>query len=263
MLFRSEDVYGAFQNNLKQPVFSIVGKNVKPEKKERFYAVIQEVLEKMVKEGLPQHLLRGALQVKEFDLRESDSSGYSKGLFYGLAAMKSWVYDDNPLTYLKYEKELEDLKANIGTGYFENLIKYYLLENNHCAKVELYPKQGLEKEIEDEVTAKLTAYKASLSEAAIDALVEETKRFNDYQMAAEPEGAVDCIPLLEREDLRTKAKFPKYEVKEKNAIPYVVTPIFTNQIGYINWYVNIEGVDRKSTCLNSSHTTRTRMPSTA
>lgn len=240
-----EDVYGAFQTHLKQPVFTIVGKNVVPEKKERFYEVIHQVLEDIVKNGIPEHLLKGALQVKEFELREGDSSGYSKGLFYGLAAMKSWIYDASPFVYLKYEEELAALKSNLSNGYYEGLIKQYILDNKHCAKVELYPKVGLEKEIEEAVTKKLETYKAQLSEKELQSLIEETKRFNAFQAQPDEKGSAECIPLLKREDLRREAKYPGYEVKKEKETEYIVTPVFTNKIAYVNWHINLLGIEDK------------------
>lgn len=240
-----EDVYGAFQTHLKQPVFSIVAKNVAPEKEARFYTLIEEVLTKLSTEGLPEHLLKGALQVKEFELREGDSSGYSKGLFYALAAMKSWIHDASPFIYLEYEKLLNDLKSTQGTGYFENLIKQYLLNNTHASKVVLYPKVGLEKEIEDAVTEKLEAYKKSLSDTQINALIEETKAFNAFQAKEDGEEAVSCIPLLAKEDLRRKAKYPVFTTKKLKDTEYIITPLFTNKIAYINWYIKLEGIEDK------------------
>ncbi len=240
-----EDVYGAFQTHLRQPVFSIVGKNVQPEKRERFYELIQEVLKQLISEGLPSHLLKGAIQVKEFELREGDSSGYSKGLFYGLSAMKSWVYDASPLLCLKYEKEIEALKTEIGSGYFEGLMKKYLLNNTHCARVELSPKKGLEKEIEEKVALKLDEYKKSLSQEALRALVEETKRFNAFQEQADEKEALECIPILKREDLRRKAKFPKFSVRKQGDMEYVITPTFTNKIVYMNWHIQLTGIEMK------------------
>lgn len=240
-----EDVYGAFQTHLKQPVFSIVAKNVAPEKEARFYTLIEEVLTKLSTEGLPEHLLKGALQVKEFELREGDSSGYSKGLFYALAAMKSWIHDASPYIYLEYEKLLNDLKNAQGTGYFEDLIKQYLLNNTHGSRVALYPKVGLEKEIEDAVTEKLVAYKKSLSDTQINELIEETKAFNAFQAKEDDEEAVSCIPLLAKEDLRRKAKYPVFTAKKVKGTEYIITPLFTNKIAYINWHIKLEGIEDK------------------
>lgn len=240
-----EDVYGAFQTHLRQPIFSVVAKNAAADKKERFYEVVRQELTRLASEGLPEVLLKGALQVKEFELRENDSSGYSKGLFYSLAAIKSWVYDASPFTYLKYEEELESIKAKAYSGYFEDLIKKYLLGNTHTTRVILYPKVGLEKEQDDMVTKRLTDYKNSLSKEELEALVAETKRFNDFQAQVDGEDTLSCIPLLKKEDLRREITYPRYETMEKDAVEYIVTPVFTNKIAYINWYVKLDGIEDK------------------
>ena len=239
-----DDVYGALQTHLKQPVFSVVAKNVAPEKEARFYELVDEMFQKYAKEGLPEHLLKGAMQVKEFEMREGDASGYSKGLFYALASMKSWIHDASPFIYLEYEKTLEDLKAE-GSEYFKALIKKYLLNNTHASKVALYPKVGLEKEIEEEVTKRLADFKASLSEAELQKLIDETKAFNAFQDKEEEPEATLCIPLLKREDLRREAKYPTFTTRQVNDTEYVVSPIFTNKIAYINWFIKLNGIEDK------------------
>lgn len=240
-----EDVYGAFQTHLRQPIFSIVAKNAKEDKKERFYELIQTELKRLVKEGLPEALLKGALQVKEFELRENDSSGYSKGLFYSLAALKSWIYDASPYTYLKYEEELANIKSKAYSGYFEKLIEKYLLGNNHSTRVILYPKVGLEKEQEEKVIQILADYKKSLSQEELEALVEETKRFNAFQAQVDSPETLSCIPLLKKDDLRREVTYPRYQTMEKAGTEYIVTPVFTNKIAYINWHIKLDGIEDK------------------
>src|SRR5699024_11831028 len=46
-----------------------------------------------------------------------------------------------------------------GQGYFEKLIREYLLDNPHCAVVTLYPEPGLASRREEAVTKKLADYK--------------------------------------------------------------------------------------------------------
>ncbi len=240
-----EDVFGMFQSHLRQPIFSIVAKNVSEDKRERFYALITETLEKICKEGIPKNLLRGALQVKEFELREGDSSGHSKGLLYSIAAIKSWIYDASPLINLKYDEDIHYLKEQVETEYFENLIRVYLLNNKHCSKVELYPKEGLEEEIEREEALKLEKIKDSLSSSQIKELIETTQKFDAFQQQDDPEEIRHTIPLLQKEDLRKKITYPRYTVSKMKDTTYIVSPIFTNKIAYINWYVKLEDLEDK------------------
>lgn len=241
-----EDVFGAFQTHLKQPIFSVMAKNVGEENKERFYEVIDTTLHTLVKEGIPKSLLQGALQVKEFELREGDFKGYSKGLLYYIGTMKSWIYDEDPNIYLRYEDLIDSLQAKKDTGYFEELIEKYLLNNSHHVKMMIHPKVGLDAAIEEKVQKKLEAIKASWTPEQIKACVEKTRAFNQMQKEPDSPEALLSIPLLKKEELDKESMFPRYETRQKEGTSYIITPIFTNQIAYINYFINLEGVPDKS-----------------
>ncbi len=240
-----EDVFGVFQTHLKQPILSIVAKNVSEDKRERFYTLVLETLEKIANEGIPHHLLNGALQVKEFELREGDSSGHSKGLFYAMGAIKNWIYDASPFMNLKYDEDMSYLKKQMHTGYFEDLIKQYILKSKHCSKVELYPKMGLENELEEEVRIKLERMKVSLTKEELKQKINETERFKQFQEQIDSEELRHSIPLLKKEDLRRKITYPRYTVISKQETTYIVTPIFTNKIAYMNWYIKLDDLEDK------------------
>ena len=240
-----EDVYGAFQTHLRQPIFSIVAKNVPESKKERFYEIIQTTLADTVKKGVPKELLNGALQVKEFALREGDFKGYSKGLLYFINAMKSWLYDSDPALYLKYEETLKALQHHKNTDYFEKLIEKYLIHNEHTAKVELYPEVGLDQVMEQQTLQKLSDIKAGWTAEQLKESVEATQKFNSFQQTPDSEEALHTIPLLKKEDLKKETMYPHYEIKEQGKNTYIVTPTFTNKIVYLNWYVKLDGIEDK------------------
>lgn len=241
-----EDVFGAFQTHLKQPIFSVVAKNVAENKQERFYEVIDEVLRKLVKDGIPKSLLQGALQIKEFELREGDFKGYSKGLLYYIGTMKSWIYDEDPNIYLRYEALIESLVAKKEIGYFEELIEKYLLDNKHSVKMIIHPKVNLDAVIEEKVKKKLENIKASWNKEQIEACVQKTLRFNEMQQQADSPEALSSIPLLKKEELDQETMFPRYEVQEHQNTKYIISPIFTNEIAYINYFIDLEGVSEKS-----------------
>lgn len=240
-----EDVFGTFQTHLKQPIFSIIAKNVSEEKKERFYKIVDETLHKLIQTGLPESLLNGAIQIKEFELREGDFKGYSKGLLYYISCMKSWLYDKDPTIYLRYEDIMEVINQNRNNGYFEGLIETYLLNNKHAARVELYPKLNLDVEIDQAVAKKLEQIKASWTEEELAARIDKTKAFMAMQEEEETQEALHSIPILKKEDLQKTATFPRFRVEKKEHTSYIVTPVFTNKVGYINWYIDLEGIEEK------------------
>ena len=62
--------------------------------------------------------------------------------------MGSWLYDIDPFTLLNFEKVLLKIKNQMYEGYFEDLIRRYLIKNNHRSILIATPKQGLGKKRE-------------------------------------------------------------------------------------------------------------------
>ena len=54
--------------------------------------------------------------------------------------LRTWLYDDEmPYDALQYEGCYTFLREQIGTGYYEQLIQKYLLNNEHAVWVEMIP----------------------------------------------------------------------------------------------------------------------------
>ena len=98
-----EDVYGSFEDGMLQPMFSIVAKNADESDQTRFVQIIEETLQKLVKEGLNQDSLLAGINSAEFRFREADYGQFPKGLLYGLQCMESWLFDDTkPFIHLEF-----------------------------------------------------------------------------------------------------------------------------------------------------------------
>ena len=67
----------------------------------------------------------------ELNLKERNFGGYPQGIIFGFQVLESWLYGGKPEAHLEYGKIFDDLKKKVNEGYFENLIKEVLLENNH------------------------------------------------------------------------------------------------------------------------------------
>ena len=85
----------------------------------------------------------------EFKAREADYGAYPKGLMYGLDVFDSWLYDaGRPFDYLRFDVYAQ-MKEDVKTGYFEELIRKYLLNNTHGTILTAVPKRGLTAEKDD------------------------------------------------------------------------------------------------------------------
>ena len=241
-----QDVYSEYDNGLQQPIFSIIAKNADAAQKDEFVNTIREVLEQQVRDGIDKKSLLAGLNFDEFKYREADFGRFPKGLLYGLQVFDSWLYDDNsPWINVEANDTFAQLKEDAKGRYFEELIQKYLLDNTHRTVLLLEPVQGLTEKKDEELRAKLEAYKASLSPDDIDKIVRETKELKEYQEQPDDPEDLRKIPLLKLEDLKKEADKFVYELKEYQGVKILHHDVFTNEIDYISFVFDLKNINAK------------------
>ncbi len=239
-----EDVYTYFEPGIKQPMFSIVAKNVAKEREGEFVELVKNTLQNIADKGLNKLTLTAGINATEFSYREADFGRLPKGLMYGLNILESWLYDDNePFLYLKMNETFKFLKEKLEGRYFEDLIQKYLLDNPHSSIVVLNPVVNLTTIKEEQVKAKLKAYKESLSTEEINELIEATKSLKEYQKAKSTPEEMATIPMLSREDISKEIQPIYNSIEEINGVVVDNHDIYTNGIGYLNLLFDIENIE--------------------
>lgn len=240
-----KDIMSSYESDICQPFFSIIAKNANAGDKDRFLQVIRETLEKVLEEGIDRKALLAGINTMEFKAREADYGSFPKGLIYGIDVFDSWLYDETkPFAYLKLDV-YDRLRKNVDTGYFENLIRRYLLENPHSSLVVVEPQRGLTARKEEAVRKKLKAYKDALTGTEIQELMEKTRRLRDFQETPSTAEELAAIPLLTREDIGRKANPFKNAEYEWGATKVLHHDVFTNGIAYLDLLFDISRVDRE------------------
>lgn len=229
-----QDVYGSYENEMLQPFFSIVAKNANKGDKDRFVRIIEDTLQNLVENGLNKDSLLAGINSEEFRFREADFGQFPKGLLYGLQCMESWLFDDKkPFIHLECLDTFEYLRNQISTGYFEDLIRKYLLENKHGAVVVVAPQKGLNSAKEAALEKKLAEKKAAMSAEKIENLIAQTKHLHAYQEEPSPEEDLKKIPMLKREDMRKEAMPFDNREDTIGQIPVVHHDIAASGIDYV------------------------------
>ncbi len=229
-----KDIYSIYDGGVRQPYFSIIAKYSDPEKKQDFLDETERVLQEIIKSGFNKDTLRAGLNGLEFKYREADFGNYPPGLMYGLQVLDSWLYDDGkPFIHIEADETFKKLRDKIETGYYEELIRKGMIENPHSSYVCVKPKVGLNDAEEEELRKSLENYKASLSMAEIDKLVEDTAALTAYQEQEDSEEALATIPVLKISDIR-KETMPVYnELREVDGIKVLYHPVPTKGIDYV------------------------------
>lgn len=230
-----KDIMGSYDNGIYQPIFSVIAKNANEEQKEEFIQVIEDVLRASVKNGIDTKAIEAGINYYEFRYREADFGNYPKGLMYGLQMMDSWLYDEEkPFIHIEALDTFKFLKKQIGTGYYEELIQKYLLDNPHGAIVIVTPEKGRTARMEAELEEKLQKYKESLTAEEVEAFVQKTQALEAYQSEPESEENLEKIPVLKREDISREIEPIINEEMTLAGVPVIFHEIETNGIGYVD-----------------------------
>lgn len=238
-----KDITGSYDNSIYQPIFSVVAKNANEDQKDEFVRIIESTLKKIVEEGMDPKALEAGINYHEFRYREADFGGYPKGLMYGLQIFDSWLYDETkPFIHVEALDTFAFMKKQVKNGYFEELIQKYLLDNPHGSIVTVLPEQGRTARLDAELHDKLQAYKASLSDAEIEKLVEDTRRLLEYQEEPSSQEELEKIPMLEREDISREIAPVYNEEMTLAGVPVVFHEIETNGIGYLDLMFDLSEV---------------------
>lgn len=230
-----KDIDGKYNNWIYQPYFSIIAKNAGDDRKEEFVQTIMTTLTELADKGIDRNSLLAALNYYEFQYRESDFGSYPKGIMLSFQVLDSWLYDENrPFIHLEENEVFEQLRKKIDTGYFEELVKKYFINNTHASIVVANPKRGMTTEHDENLKETLQKYKDSLTDEEIAGMVEFTKHLEEYKNEPSPAEELEKIPLLKIKDISDEIKPFKNEEIDVNGVKVIYHDIFTNGIGYLN-----------------------------
>ncbi len=238
-----KDIMGSYDNGIYQPIFSVIAKNANECQKQDFVELVERVLLNLVEQGIDKKALEAGLNYHEFRYREADFGNYPKGLMYGLQMLDSWLYDeDEPFMHVEALETFDFLKTQVGTKYYEELIRRYLLDNTHGAVVIVKPEKGRTARMDAELDRRLQEYKAGLTAEEVEELVKKTAGLEAYQSAPEKEEDLERIPVLRREDISREIEPIVNEEQNLAGIPVVFHEIETNGIGYLDVLFDISGI---------------------
>lgn len=238
-----KDVFSIYDYDLRQPYFGVVAKGTSLAREAEFRATILETLGGIVENGFDRKALLAAINHFEFRYREADFGSFPKGLMYGLQALGSWVYDDNaPFIHIEANETYARLRARVEEGYFEELVKKYLLDNPHAAMVVLEPREGLAGEQEAKLAEALAETRKGMSQEEIAGIHNMMDALNAFREDVDSPEDLAKIPLLNREDMKREAAPLINEERSLAGCPALYHEVFTNGIGYLRLMFTVKDI---------------------
>ncbi len=235
----ADDASGYVVDGLAQPFAMVSLRGARPEALARLQEIVAAEGARLADGGLDRELVRAALSHAEFVFRERNF-GYPDGVVLAMSAMNSWLYgDEDPTAYVRLGEVFAALRPKVEEGYFEDLLRELLLQNDHRAAVEVVPEGGSDL---DEEKAEARTVAAALGPEAIEKIEADVAALRAAQEAPDDPAAVAKLPQLTRSDIGPAPAEEPWEVTEAAGMTCIRHRVAAHGIAYAYRYFDLAGV---------------------
>lgn len=235
-----QDVELAVMDEIQQPYLLCIVRNTEPEKKDEILKTIRNTVRNLVENGLNHDELKASLNQMEFHYREQKEPA---GVMMAMIAYRSWLYDGDPALYLSCGEEFSRLRQKADEGYFENLLKEGLLDEEYMNVLTMKPSRELAAKRREKEAAKLKAARESWKDSVSD-YIELNRKLDIWQAEEDTPEQKASLPVLQLSDVSREPRPFEPEVRNIHGVPVLVYTASGTGIVYINLYFNLAGLTR-------------------
>ena len=205
-----------------------------PDKRDDFLKLYGSTLQAMAEEGLERELVISELNKFEFSTRE-EASKAQRGLDLISKAMTAFKYGTSPFENLVTEEVVRAVRQKaLEEGYFEELIREYLLSNDSSVVITLKPDPQKGKKTLEEDRARLAEYENTLYKEQEQQLIARTHELMELQLATNDAQTLQKLPRLSATDLPVTVDFHSVVPTTIEGREVLVSELLTNHISYLD-----------------------------
>ncbi len=235
-----QDVELELFDGIQQPWVILNVRNTNTDRYDEVTETIKRTAKKLVEEGLPHEQITAALNQMEFRYREKREPA---GLMYGQRAMDAWLYDGDPATYLCLSGIFETLRQKTEEGYFEELLREFLLDEEHLCTVVAVPSRTMAEKRLAKEREKLQAARENWPD--VQEYIDLNLALDQWQEEGDSEEALATLPKLTLNDLNDMPEDEPFAETKIRGVPVIVHPSEKSGIVYMNLYFNLAGLRRE------------------
>ena len=200
--------------------------------KETLRSAVSELCEK----GIGSELLTAAINRLEFRYR---AGGEPRGLTRNINALSAWLYGGDPLLYLEMGEVFDSLRAKTESGYFEELLRQWLLEEEGTAELYLLPSRTYGDEQKADEAKRLAAIVDGLACEEKDVIVEQNRKLDEWQQSVDTAEQLATMPHLAISEVGEEPLSFDTEVTDINGITVLRHPSSDEGIAAVSLYFSL------------------------
>lgn len=190
-----------FHTSFREAAFCAGLKGIDADDAERVERLVLTTLERLVADGIEEAKVEAALHQLEITSREVSHDGFPYPLKLLIRVVGPFYREGDPYRSLRLADDLQRLRERAGEGgFFEGLIRRYLLDNPHRVRIDMSPDPELEARQEAEELARLKEIEERLSGEEKERLVADAKLLRVRQESKDdpsvlPKLTLDEVPV--------------------------------------------------------------------
>lgn len=201
-------------DGIAQPFGCLIINNTDPKNCDKLKETVSKTVSALCSKGIDSELLTAALNRLEFRYR---AGGEPRDLTRNTNALNAWLYGGDPLCYLEQGDIFDTLRQKLGTGYFEDILREWLIDENGRAELWLLPSRTYGDEQKKAEAQRLAKIVDTLSCEERDVLVEQNKKLDQWQQSIDTPEQLATMPHLALSEVGEKPlSFETTETKVGN-----------------------------------------------
>lgn len=232
----AQDVGIGVMDGLAQPYCMLQIRNTEYSYREHIQNVIRQTVQTLLDSGLDAEELEAVINQMEFQMLQVDEP---KGLMRNITMLNSWLYGGDPMLYLTHSDLFAQLRSEIGTGYYEMLLRDTLLDDSNMAQVFLLPSQTKGAEDSQAESERLVKTAAGWSAEERSAVLEMNRHLEEWQSTPDAAEALATLPMLSLDEVATKPERTETEIRKVDNTTILLHKVPGTGIVHINLYFSL------------------------
>ena len=244
-----QDVEMDLSGGIQQPWAVLLVRNTNAEHYDEVMRTLKEAAQKLTDGGLDHERIKASLNQMEFSYHEKHEPA---GVIFAAKMMETWNFEKDPAIAFTCSGVYEELRQAADTGYFEELIREFFLDDEHLCTVMAVPSKELGRKRLEKEQQKL--HDAKQSWENVQEYIDRTNALELWQNTPDTKEQIDTLPKLKLSEVEPKPE--RYEAEERTlrGVPVLLYPDNERGIVYGNFYFSLAGVTKERLPYVSAYT---------
>ena len=225
----------------RESTFSVGLKGSEPDHLDDFVQLITETLSQIAESEIDPERVEAAFQQSAYHYLEIQSMF---PLHMMDRVISSWIYDKNPLIFLRMSEHLSNCKRRYESDpqLFNQLIRSRLLANSHRLTAMLKPDGQMQSRIDMAFTERMKKTRTQFTDDQVKQIAEDAEELDRLNSQPNSPELLETLPQLKVSDLPDQLTHIQSDIEVIDGVKLLRNNVFSNGVNYLVLNFNLKGM---------------------